>query len=138
MLAEAYLSIVERQLLRLGLAVWRYNDDFRIAVDSWSDALNAVDALERECRAIGLALNDLKTVIRKGATYKKTLGRRVKVLQEISDEVELDLTDVFFGPYEEIVVEPAKNAVTLGLPKRLSRSGSFCRTRCWLPTRSRL
>jgi RNA-directed DNA polymerase len=118
-LAEAYLSVVERRLLRLGLAVWRYNDDFRIAVDSWSDALNAVDALDRECRAIGLALNDLKTVIRKGATYEKTLGRRVKVLKEISDEIEVDLTDVIQGAYDEIVVEPAKNEVIVAAAKKV-------------------
>ena len=40
-LAEAYLSVVERRLLRQGLTVWRYNDDFRVAVDGWSDVLNA-------------------------------------------------------------------------------------------------
>lgn len=74
-LAEVYLSVVERRLLRQGLAVWRYNDDSRIAVDSWSEALNAVDALERECRAIGLALNDLKTVIRKVTTLSAACRR---------------------------------------------------------------
>ena len=58
--------------LRQGLTVWRYNDDFRVAVDGWSDALNAVDALERECRSMGLALNDLKTVIR--GTVRETVG----------------------------------------------------------------
>ena len=118
-LAETYLSVVERRLLRQGLAVWRYNDDFRVAVDSWSDALNAVDALERECRAIGLALNDLKTVIRKGATYENALGRRIKVLEEISFEVEVDLTAVMQGPYDDIVVEPEKSAVAVAASKKV-------------------
>ena len=114
-LAEAYLSVVEPRLLRRGLAVWRYNDDFRIAVDSWSEALNAVDALERECRAIGLALNDLKTVIRKVATYQEGLRRRAEVLEEISEEAEVDLTDVVQGPYDDdIVIEPEKNEVIVG------------------------
>lgn len=112
-LAEAYLSVVERRLLRQGLKVWRYNDDFRIASNTWSDALNAVDALERECRAIGLVLNDLKTVIRKGTTYKRTLGRRAEVLKEISDEVEVDLTDVTPGLYDESVLVPEKSAVAV-------------------------
>lgn len=111
-LAEAYLSVVERRLLRQGLAVWRYNDDFRIPVDGWSDALNAVDALERECRSMGLALNDLKTVIRKGETYKQALGRRAETMQEISREVELDLTDIITAPYEDVVVvRPEKDEV---------------------------
>lgn len=118
-LAEAYLSVVERRLLRQGLAVWRYSDDFRIAVDSWSAALNAVDALERECRAIGLALNDLKTVIRKGATYERTLSRRETVLKAISDEVEVDLTDVILGLYHEIILEPEKNEVAVGAAKKV-------------------
>lgn len=118
-LAEAYLSVAERRLLRQGFAVWRYNDDFRIAVDSWSAALNAVDALERECRAIGLALNDLKTVIRKGSTYEKTLGRRETVLKAISSEVEVDLTDVILGLYDEFILEPEKNEVAVGAAKKV-------------------
>lgn len=105
-LADAYLAVVERRLLRQGLLVWRYNDDFRIAVDSWSGALNAVDALERECRASGLALNDLKTVVRKGASYKKSIGRRREVLNEITDDVEIDLTEVFQTPYDDVVIRP--------------------------------
>ncbi len=119
-LAEAYLSVVDRRLRRQGLQVWRYNDDFRIAVDGWSDALNAVDALERECRSIGLALNDLKTVIRKGETYKRVLGRRAEVMQEISDEVELDLSDIMKGPYDDLlVVEPDKSEVEVGAAHRI-------------------
>lgn len=118
-LAEAYLSVVERRLLRQGLSIWRYNDDFRIAVDSWSHALNAVDALERECRAIGLALNDLKTVIRKGATYKTALGRRAEELKEISEEVEFDLTDVLQGLYDEIILEPEKSEVLVAAAHRV-------------------
>ncbi len=120
-LAEAYLSVVERRLLRQGLTVWRYNDDFRVAVDGWSDALNAVDALERECRSMGLALNDLKTVIRKGETYKQVLGRRAEVMQEISGEVEVDLTDIVMGPYDDDVqvVKPEKNDVEVGAARQI-------------------
>lgn len=110
-LADAYLSIVERRLLRQGLTVWRYNDDFRIAVDSWSAALNAVDALERACREVGLALNDLKTVIRKGGTYKAVSSRREEMLREISEEVEVDLTEVVITPYDLIIIEPAEDDV---------------------------
>lgn len=114
-LAEAYLSIVERRLLRQGLTAWRYSDDFLIAVSGWSDALKAVDTLERECRSMGLALNDLKTVIRKGQTYEQLLGRRAEVMREISDEVKLDLTDVTPGPYGDVrVVEPERSAVEVG------------------------
>lgn len=118
-LADAYLSIVERRLLRQGLRLWRYNDDFRIAVDSWSAALNAVDALERACRDVGLALNDLKTVIRKGETYETTLSRRDEILKEISEEVEVDLTEVVLTPYDIILVEPAQQDVREGAARKV-------------------
>lgn len=119
-LAEAYLSVVERRLLRQGLAVWRYSDDFRIAVDSWSEALNAVDALERECRSIGLVLNDLKTIIRKVATYQEGLSRRAQVLEDISDEVQVDLTDVVQDLYDDdIVIEPEKSEVIVGAAQQV-------------------
>ncbi len=108
-LAEAYLSIVERRLLRQGLSVWRYNDDFRIAANSWSDALNAVDSLERECREMGLALNDSKTIIRLRNTYAGGLDRREKLLDEISDEVEMNLAGLtlsYVGDVIEVAPDP--------------------------------
>lgn len=114
LIAEAYLSIVERRLLRHGLTMWRYNDDFRISVDTWSDALNAVDTLERECREVGLVLNDSKTFISKHATYEVNLDRRSDVLQEISEEVELDLTQFLISPYNVEMIEPEANDVSVG------------------------
>ena len=75
-LAEAYIDVLERRLHRANARVWRYSDDFRIATDSWSDALATVDLLEREVRRIGLTLNDSKTVIRRGDTYEASLKRR--------------------------------------------------------------
>jgi hypothetical protein len=61
--------------IRSDARVWRYSDDFRIATDSWSDALAAVDLLEREVRRIGLTLNDSNTVIRRGErTWRPSSG----------------------------------------------------------------
>lgn len=93
-LAEAYIDVLERRLHRADIRVWRYSDDFRIVTDSWSDALAAVDLLEKEMRRIGLTLNDSKTVIRRGETYQDLLDRRAKLLAEVADEAELDLTHV--------------------------------------------
>jgi RNA-directed DNA polymerase len=114
-LAEAYLSAVERRLVRQGLTVWRYNDDFRIAADSWRDALNVVDALEHECRTLGLALNDAKTVIRKRETYETALGRRDKVKEEIAERVQIDLTTWLMSPYGGDITfeEPEEGDVTV-------------------------
>lgn len=118
LLAEAYLSIVERRLLRHGLTLWRYNDDFRISVDTWSEALNAVDTLERECRAVGLVLNESKTFVSKHATYEVNLDRRSDLLREISEEVELDLTQFLISPYNVEMIEPEANDVTVGAAEK--------------------
>ena len=93
-LAEAYIDVLERRLHRANARVWRYSDDFRIATDSWSDALATVDLLEREVRRIGLTLNDSKTVIRRGDTYEASLKRREVLLKQVADEADLDLTGV--------------------------------------------
>jgi len=85
-LAEAYIDVLERRLHRANARVWRYSDDFRIATDSWSDALATVDLLEREVRRIGLTLNDSKTVIRRGDTYEASLKRRNDSPGESVDE----------------------------------------------------
>ncbi len=120
LLAESYIDIVHRRLTRRGLRVWRYNDDWRIAAGSWSEALLAVDLLEHECRRVGLTLNDSKTVIRARATYEEDLSHRESVLGEIAKEAELDLTDFFLmGNYEAIVIEPEQAAVQLEASRKI-------------------
>lgn len=99
-LAEAFISIVHRRMVRQGFRIWHYNDDFRIAVDSWSDALNAVDALERETRRLGLALNDGKTVIWRRRTYEDDVEAHDTALRRISGDVDADLTGWIAGPYD--------------------------------------
>lgn len=118
-LANAYIDVLERRLIRRGLQVWRYNDDFRVAVASWSDALAAIDLLDREARSIGLALNDAKTVIRKRATYEATINRREAIRREIAEAAELDLTDVFATPYDEIQIEPDPKDVQVAAATRV-------------------
>lgn len=119
-LAEAFISVIHRRLVRSGLQVWRYNDDFRIAAPSWSEALDAVDCLEREARLVGLALNDSKTVIRRRDTYEGWLGRHDHMLKEISDEVEVDLTDWLMNPYGEVhEIEPDQKDLQLEAARRV-------------------
>lgn len=119
-LADVYLSVVERRLIRQGLMIWRYNDDFRIGVNSWRDALNAVDSLERECRQMGLALNDAKTVIRRRKTYKTATGRRDKALEALSRQVEMDLTDLSLSYEGNLVVTvPEQGDVATAAARRI-------------------
>lgn len=60
-LSDVYIRMVERDLKRRGLAVWRFNDDFRIASSTYAEALSAVERLEEAARHVGLTINDYKT-----------------------------------------------------------------------------
>ncbi|MBW0019814.1 MAG: hypothetical protein JO236_20005 [Mycobacterium sp.] len=62
MLSDLYADRIERDLLRSGFAVWRFNDDFRVACDSYADTLTAIEALDAAARRVGLVLSEHKTV----------------------------------------------------------------------------
>ncbi|WP_084727406.1 reverse transcriptase domain-containing protein [Rhodococcoides yunnanense] len=61
-LSDVYADIIERELLRSGLAVWRFNDDFRIASRSYESAINAIESLDASVRRAGLVIAEHKTV----------------------------------------------------------------------------
>jgi hypothetical protein len=82
-LSEVYAQLLQDQLLRRGLLVWRFNDDFRIGVSSFAAALEAIEALSEEARALGLIINEQKTVSPRFGTYAMAaLG-----LNSLDDEV---------------------------------------------------
>ena len=89
-LSEIYAQYIERDLLRRGLHVWRFNDDFRIGCVSYTDALDAIERLEEAARSIGLSLSDGKTFTPRFLTYyAKTTGL------DVSDTtVPIDPSDV--------------------------------------------
>lgn len=62
MLSDVYADRIERDLLRSGFATWRFNDDFRIACDTYADSLAAIEALDAAARRVGLVLSEHKTV----------------------------------------------------------------------------
>lgn len=61
-LSDLYADRIERDLLRSGFAAWRFNDDFRIACDSYEEALTAIETLDAAARRVGLVLAENKTV----------------------------------------------------------------------------
>lgn len=101
MLSEVYIDRLERDLLRRGLAVWRYNDDFRIACKKYEDALLAIELLDSAARDIGLVISESKTLIYKFSTYVEEVEAwEVKPEQEgqTTEDVEVavgDYTDDF-------------------------------------------
>lgn len=92
LLADALLRRLERALIRRGLHVSRYSDDFRFACNSWSEVARSVEVLASEARTLGLTVNELKTVTWGAEKYKEHLDRADRLRREIADEAEIDLT----------------------------------------------
>ena len=89
-LSEIYIRIVERTLVRQGWPVWRFNDDFRIGCNDYTEALNAIERLDESARAVGLIVSDYKTFARTVDSYV----RRVLGLSITDNERPIDPTDV--------------------------------------------
>lgn len=60
-LSEIYIDRVEREMIRSGYAVWRFNDDFRIACRTFGESLQSIEALDAAMRRVGLTVSELKT-----------------------------------------------------------------------------
>lgn len=71
--AELVISPIERRLRRRGVAVSRYNDDFRIAGTSHREVRRALELLQEELHAVGFMLNESKTAILLRDTYIERL-----------------------------------------------------------------
>ena len=77
-LSDIYIQSVERDLLRRGLPVWRYNDDFLIGCQTYTEALDAIERLEEASRAVGLTVSSHKTHTPTFSTYlHRTTGRDI-------------------------------------------------------------
>ncbi|MBN9170769.1 MAG: hypothetical protein J0I50_02605, partial [Microbacterium sp.] len=81
-LADVYLSILERALLRHGYEVVRYADDFRVLASDWAIANQIIERAAEVARAIGLILSAEKTSIHKVTKFADDDA----VLQEIVDK----------------------------------------------------
>lgn len=68
-LSEVYIRIVERELVRRGARVWRYNDDFHVVASDYAQAQADVELLAREASKVGLVLNERKTRIWTFSSY---------------------------------------------------------------------
>jgi hypothetical protein len=99
-LAGAFLDKLERALLRYGLAVARYNDDFRLNCDSWSDVVRAIEILSGEARQHGLILNDSKMLTWSRASYAASLEEVERLRNEIAEEAKLDLASYDVDEYD--------------------------------------
>ncbi|MGN9912643.1 RNA-directed DNA polymerase [Phytohabitans sp. LJ34] len=102
MLAEVILARLERVLVRRGIQVGRYNDDFRFTCRSWSDTVRAIEIFVEETRRLGLTMNDLKTITWRRSTYRKSLDEADDLRNQIAAEAQYDLTLVEHDPYGDV------------------------------------
>lgn len=108
-LSELYIDRLERDLLRRGLNVWRYNDDFRIACRSYAEALKSIEVVDSAAREIGLVISESKTLIYRFTNYMTdTLGLELSPDQ---DSLSLEDVETTVGDYGDDFSERADDAV---------------------------
>ena len=117
-LAEMYMAIIHRNLIRRGFSVWRYNDDFRFAVEGYANAQQVVEDLSEVAQSIGLISNDSKTYIQRFGTYLQKFFS----VADLEDDERTTLENMVIdsGDYEE-VEEAVKLADALSFVQRLGQ-----------------
>ena len=97
--SELYGQLLEDQMLRRGHLLWRYNDDFRLGVASFAEALDAIEALSVEARGLGLILNEQKTMAPKFLTYAMSVFDLEGLDSDIplEEQIEVEATIAAYG-----------------------------------------
>jgi RNA-directed DNA polymerase len=121
--SELVIDIAERRLLRKGLRVWRFNDDFRIAANTWAEAQTGIAELVREVRTLGLTLNDAKTLTPGREKYQEWKDATEKTWEAVQQAVSFDLQQAKIimyadewepdGDEDSVAVEAADRALDL-------------------------
>lgn len=91
-LADLYLSVLERQLLRHKLPVIRYADDFRIRVENWEMANGVIEYAAEYARELGLILSSDKTGIMRAEAHRGRARNRDILQKKYFDSAKSRLT----------------------------------------------
>lgn len=91
-LADLYLSILERRLMRHKLEVLRYADDFRVRVDDWDAANEVIEYAAEYARDLRLILSSDKTKIFRVDKYRERLDKERGLQQTYLDHAKAKLT----------------------------------------------
>lgn len=110
-LSEQILSPIDRRLLRRGLSITRYADDFRIGASTWREAHRILEELSSELYGVGLTLNEEKSRILKRTTYEEHVGRIEEKLEERLTEAQVDMSH--FDPYTGVTLSAADQDVAV-------------------------
>jgi Reverse transcriptase (RNA-dependent DNA polymerase) len=97
LLADLYLSAVDRDQARRGIKAWRYNDDFLIGAGGEEQALLVLRDLETLLRGRGLVLNHEKNRLVDRFTYEEWVDTLAQRLAEATIE-NVGLTFYGFDP----------------------------------------
>lgn len=107
-LADLVIAPIERRLIRHGISVTRFNDDFRIGARSNRAARAGIEMLQSELYAIGLTLNDAKTTILRRETYAEHVDQMAGATYE-------DVTDIGDEPESDEVLSDTKKLLRSAL-----------------------
>ncbi|CAM5666279.1 hypothetical protein SVIOM342S_06185 [Streptomyces violaceorubidus] len=105
-LADAYIGVLERRLIRDGYSVARYVDDFTVACSDWETANVVIERAAEYARSLGLVLSSEKTVIAKRTTVVATEQSQEKFIRDKFQAVKIEEAQIFlWGPYDNEVAE---------------------------------
>jgi hypothetical protein len=105
-LADAYIGVLERRLVRDGYSVARYVDDFTVACPDWETANVVIERAAEYARSLGLVLSSEKTLITKRATLIATEKSQASFFTEKFQAAKIDKVQIFlWGPYGDDIAE---------------------------------
>jgi hypothetical protein len=118
--ADTYADLLHRALLRKGLAVWRFADDFRMACPTYGDCVTALEILDELARGLGLTVNERKTLTPSRDKYREIIDGPQRRLELINEAVREELTQVDLYDWSdvspeqaEVLVEGAKRVIDI-------------------------
>jgi RNA-directed DNA polymerase len=116
-LADAYLDVIDRRLVRRGYQLHRFADDVRVLAEEWDEANEILEQAAGYGRSLGLILSSSKTGIRRRDVLDDQEDEPFNLLKEYLSEVTAELSDivVISGPYgsPEFDVEDPDDAEAL-------------------------
>jgi hypothetical protein len=123
-LADLYLSILERRLMRNKLEVLRYADDFRVRVDTWDAAYEVIEYAAEYARELGLILSSEKTGVFRVDNYRSRLQAERELQQKYLDHAKAKLTLVQlvgsdYDDVEVVEIPPAEEEALIASMHRI-------------------
>lgn len=105
-LSDAYISKLERRLVRDGYSVMRFADDFTAACDSWETANVIIERAAEYARDLGLVLSSEKTTINKRATLIAAEQSEAQFINDSFEAARSALSQLFlWGDYGDEIAE---------------------------------